>query len=714
MNQPKSPLPPSPHLPISLSLTLILIPTIALTQPSPGLRVVVNSNQDGAIAPDDGLTLREAIELTNGTLSLEQLSEAEKAQVSPLEGATNRQNRIEFNLAADQTTIRLTSVLPALANPGLVIDGTTQPGYDANTSPTAEIAIPAPVIDLTPADGADVFRGFTVVADNVTIRGLSLYGFISNASLPASTPPADIFIAHRLPPPDTSKQQPPANAAPFYSDDTPPMGVVVEENWLGIRPDESVPAVDSAFGVSVFNGRNTTIRRNRIANHNGSGIITSVRAENSVITENIIVGNGIAGMPDAIRLEGNINQTQITANLICANDGSAIYLFKPEGSVQIRDNLLPYNGRRLRRAAIYLMGSDHQVAGNQVIQQTGAGVVVAAFPDSDRNLIQNNRFVDLEGLSIDLVTQNNAGVQDYQRGDGPNPPRNSPNRRKDTGNGAINAPRFLSPRFVAIAETAKNFRPVQIAGIADRGSEVQIYQVAGDTNAYGPLSQPLTTVSTDAEGRFSAILQNLTPGSQISAIATHPDYGTSEPARNALITSVAGTPREPIALPRRGSIPQCTTPPQPEPPPEPIPEPTPEPTPMRVKVPTRIHFALDRDNISPASAKILDQIAQVLKDNPSLLVAIHGHTDPRATDAYNIDLGNRRARSTRNYLLRKGIAPERMTIRSFGERNLLTPGTSRLDHARNRRVDFIFNDATGLELIIQEADLQLEPAGGTR
>jgi outer membrane protein OmpA-like peptidoglycan-associated protein len=708
MNRPKS---SSPFL--LLALTLALLPTIALTQPSSSLRVVVNSSQDGAITPDDGLTLREAIELTNGTLSLEQLSEAEKAQVSSLEATTNS-DRIEFNLPSDQTTIRLTSVLPALANPGLVIDGTTQPGYDANTSPTAEIAIPAPVVELTPADGTEVFRGFTIVADNVTIRGLSLYGFISNASLPASTPPADIFIAHRLPPPDTSKQRPPANSAPFYSDDTPPSGVVIEDNWLGIRPDESVPAVDSAFGVSVFNGRNTTIRRNRIANHNGSGIITSVRAENSVITENIIVGNGIAGMPDAIRLEGNINQTQITANLICANDGSAIYLFKPEGSVQIRDNLLPYNGRRLRRAAIYLMGSDHQVANNQVIQQTGAGVVVAAFPDSDRNLIQNNRFADLEGLSIDLVTQNNAGVQEYQRGDGPNPPRNSPNRRKDTGNGAINAPRFLSPRFVAIAETASSFRPVQIAGIADRGSEVQIYQVAGNTNAFGPLSQPLTTVSTDAEGRFSAILQNLTPGSQISAIATHPEYGTSEPARNALITSVEGTPREPIVPPRRGSIPQCTTPPQPEPPPEPTPEPDPEPTPMQVKVPTRIHFALDRDNISPASAKILDQIAQVLQANPSLLVAIHGHTDPRATDAYNIDLGNRRARSARNYLLRKGIAPERMTIRSFGERNLLTPGTSRLDHARNRRVDFIFNDATGLELIIQEADLQLEPAGGTR
>jgi outer membrane protein OmpA-like peptidoglycan-associated protein len=695
-------------LPLALSFWLTAVADTPLR-----LRVTVNSNQDGAITSDDALTLREAIEITNGTLKLEQLSEAEKAQVSPIDSANTTEgsgSQIEFDLPEDQTIIRLTSVLPALASPGLVVDGTTQAGYDADTSPTAEIAIPAPVVEITPAEGVEVFRGLTIVADNVTIRGLSLYGFISRFNLTASTPPGDIFIAHRLPPPDISKQQPPANSTPFYSDDTPPTGIVVENNWLGIRPDESVPNVESAFGVSVFNGRDTTIRRNRIANHNGSAIITSVRAENLNITENIIVGNGIAGMPDAIRLEGNVNQTTITSNLICANDGSAIYLFKPQGAVQIRDNLLPYNGRRLRRAAVYLMGNDHQVTNNQILSQTGPGVVVAAFPESDRNRIENNRFLNLEGLSIDLVTQNNAGVQDYQRGDGPNPPRNSPNRRKDTGNAAINAPRFLSPQFVAVPDTDNKFFPVQIAGVADRGSQVQIYQTAGNTSAYGPLSQPLVTVPTDEEGQFSAILQNLTPGTQISAIATNPEYGTSEPARNALIVAPDGTPREPLTPPQRGSIPRCTTPPQPEPVPEP--ETPPPETPVQLKVPTRIHFALDKDNISPASAKILDQIAQVLKERPALLIEIRGHTDPRATDAYNIDLGNRRARSARNYLIRKGVAPERMTIRSFGERNLLTPGTSRLDYARNRRVEFIFSDATGLELVIQEADLQLEPAGG--
>jgi hypothetical protein len=49
-----------------------------------------------------------------------------------------------------------------------------------------------------------------------------------------------------------------------------------------------------------------------------------------------------------------------------------------------------------------------------------------------------------------------------------------------------------------------------------------------------------------------------------------------------------------------------------------------------------------------------------------------------------------------------------MTIRSFGKRQLLTPGNGKLDHARNRRAEFIFQDIRGMEVIVQEEDLQLE------
>ncbi len=523
------------------------------------LRVTVNSNQDGAIQPDTVLTLREAIHIVNGTLPLERLSPSEKTAVESLNA--NTPSRIEFNLPSNQTTIRLIKVLPPLASPGLVVDGTTQPGYDAKKSATTEIAIPIPVVAITTAENVEVLRGLTIIADGVTVRGLNLYGFTAKNDRTALTPPADIFIADRLIPADRSEQQSSGRFLPFYEGNIPPKNVLVEGNWLGILSNESMPATTSAFGVSVFNSLGTTIRRNRIANHNGSGIITSVQAENLQVIENIIDNNGLAGIPDAIRLEGLINQSQVSSNLICGNQGSAVYLFKPEGAIKIENNQIKLNGRRFRRAAIFLMGNEHQVRGNQISNQRGAGVVVASFPKSDRNLIQNNIFAELEGLSIDLITQQNVGIENYQQGDGPNPLRNSPNRRLGTGNSAINAPEFLAREFLWIDGK------VNVDGKADPGSQIDIYKVSVNTDKittnnyyltnYSPLSELIGTVTADAEGRFGYTFLNLRPGDKISAIATDPQYGTSEPALNAVVRSVDGIVTKSTVT--DAATPQCTT-----------------------------------------------------------------------------------------------------------------------------------------------------------
>ena len=246
-----------------------------VTAQTTGSQLVVNSNQDGEIQADQGLTLREAIAIANGTLKLDQLSPAEKAQVTVAPtGATAI--RITFNLPTGQTQIQLTKALPALEQP-VEIDGTSQPGYIADQQLIDEIAaVRVPVVEITPAPGQEILRGLTIVANNTTIRGLSLYGFTSSHTDTASTPPADIFIAHRLPPPDISQQEPPATSAPF--NDVPPNNIRLENNWLGIRPDQTMPVTPSAFGVSVFNATNVTITQNWIANHDGSGIITSVNA----------------------------------------------------------------------------------------------------------------------------------------------------------------------------------------------------------------------------------------------------------------------------------------------------------------------------------------------------------------------------------------------------------------------------------------------------
>jgi outer membrane protein OmpA-like peptidoglycan-associated protein len=691
------------------------------------LKIVVNSDRDN-IQPDKSLTLREAIAILNGDLKLDNLSTEERAQVR--ESSLGEGSRIEFNLPAGSTRINLDRELPPIQLAGVTIDGTTQTGFVAKSKTNKTLVMATPAIEITPAKDIQISRGISILADNVTLKGLSIYGFSLPTDATQDVPGGDIFISHSLPSEDGSGESGDRNLAP--------KNVTIEGNFLGVKPDKTIPPIASNFGVYVFNSKGTTIRNNVINDHTASGIITSVKADNLLVEENVIIGNGTSGMPDAIRLEGEIRNNKIESNLICGNDGSGVFLFKPAvGAVEIRNNTIGFNGRRLRRAAIHLMGNDNQVINNRIFNQAGAGVSVTAFPQphsttgdvvSARNTIANNRFSSLEGLSIDLNTYRNDAVEGFQDGDGINPQRNSDNRRLDTANMAINAPQFLSTDFLLLDNR------VNVDGTADPGTKIEIYQVT-EASTNGPLNRSLATVTADDKGHFGASLTGLKPGEMVSAIATDPKYGTSEPSRNALViepgTSAADTKPAQMSLSNM-SKPECLSGPfavpeianaDPEPPAvvaqtptditptgSEIPTPVEPPAPAKLNIPANVHFALDKSYIAPNSGKLIQEIARILKENPYIVVDLQGHTDPRAGNDYNQRLGMRRARSTRDYLVRQGISPARITIRSFGETRLKSPLNNITDYARDRRVEFIYRDIRGLQLevIEQENDLQLE------
>lgn len=673
----------------AIAIALSSNSTTLAQSPAVPLRITVNSPLDGPIQPDEALTLREAIALSNGTLPVDDLSSTEQAQVQPLTAGETAW--IGFNLPADSTTIYLSELLPPLTQP-VVVDGTSQPGYGATLPELSTIPIPA--VSLTPAPGAEVFRGLTVSGAGVTVQGLSIYGFWASARSTLTTPPADIFIASAPPPADASPETPPLDQFNLEDPALAAAQVTLTHNWLGVPPSGDIPERRSAFGVSVFNGSNVTVTENLIQHHEGSGVITGFRARGLKLVGNAILGNGVAGMPDAVRLEGDIDGAEIVDNLICGNDGSGIFMFKPEGVALIQGNDIRFNGRRFERAAVYVMGNNHQVLDNLIGYQPGPGVAIAAEPHSERNLIRGNRFSALKGLSIDLVHRRNAGLFDFQRADGPNPPRDSHHRRWDTANAAINAPEF--DRYVF----ERSEGGVRLMGTADPGSEVDIYQVQESTDIYGPLDMPLATIPVDESGRFEYVW-TAAAGGWVSAIATDPQYGTSEPSPLIQVPDANGTAPAPAGT--APYVAQCLPPLPPDPP-------IPPPEPLRLRIQRNIHFALDRSNISPESAQILDNIAAVLLEYPFLTVELHGHTDPRASVAYNQALSERRALAARDYLVRRGVAPERLRIVPFGESQRRTTGSSRLDYARDRRVEFVFNDTRGLDIIFEnlETDLQLE------
>jgi peptidoglycan-associated lipoprotein len=101
-----------------------------------------------------------------------------------------------------------------------------------------------------------------------------------------------------------------------------------------------------------------------------------------------------------------------------------------------------------------------------------------------------------------------------------------------------------------------------------------------------------------------------------------------------------------------------------------------------------VFFDFDKYDIRPGDGKILDANAAWLKSNDNL-VLIEGHCDERGTNEYNLALGERRAKSTMNYLVSQGIQASRITIISYGEERPVCTEKTEECWAKNRRAHFL-------------------------
>lgn len=107
-----------------------------------------------------------------------------------------------------------------------------------------------------------------------------------------------------------------------------------------------------------------------------------------------------------------------------------------------------------------------------------------------------------------------------------------------------------------------------------------------------------------------------------------------------------------------------------------------------------IYFDYDSSNINSSAARELNKLLVILNDNPEIKIEMGSHTDSIGTVDYNQRLSQRRAQSTVNYLIRKGIAPERLVAKGYGEskpiaRNTNPDGSDNPEgRQRNRRTEF--------------------------
>jgi OOP family OmpA-OmpF porin len=101
-----------------------------------------------------------------------------------------------------------------------------------------------------------------------------------------------------------------------------------------------------------------------------------------------------------------------------------------------------------------------------------------------------------------------------------------------------------------------------------------------------------------------------------------------------------------------------------------------------------LNFDFNKSDIKPMYYPCLDETVDYLNSQPAMNVEVQGHTDNIGSQKYNQKLSEERAMSVMNYLVSKGIAKERLSIKGFGFSNPVDTNNTEEGRAKNRRVQF--------------------------
>src|SRR5690606_36469072 len=105
-----------------------------------------------------------------------------------------------------------------------------------------------------------------------------------------------------------------------------------------------------------------------------------------------------------------------------------------------------------------------------------------------------------------------------------------------------------------------------------------------------------------------------------------------------------------------------------------------------------VYFEFNKSNIRQQGAFELNKLVQILQRNPNMRIKIESHTDNRGSDVYNLKLSDERPRSTMQYVVSKGISPNRLQAKGYGESSPKVDcceNCTEEQHAINRRSEFI-------------------------
>ena len=102
-----------------------------------------------------------------------------------------------------------------------------------------------------------------------------------------------------------------------------------------------------------------------------------------------------------------------------------------------------------------------------------------------------------------------------------------------------------------------------------------------------------------------------------------------------------------------------------------------------------IFFDTDKSELLPRSFIELNKLVRLMRENPGMAIEIAGHTDDRGDDRYNMALSRKRAKAVVDYLVRKGISPNRTQYQGFGSAQPIATNSNKAGRQLNRRVTFL-------------------------
>jgi len=106
-----------------------------------------------------------------------------------------------------------------------------------------------------------------------------------------------------------------------------------------------------------------------------------------------------------------------------------------------------------------------------------------------------------------------------------------------------------------------------------------------------------------------------------------------------------------------------------------------------LNMPSNITFDTDRADVRPGFYEVLNSVAIVLKEFNQTLVDVNGHTDSDGSEAYNMELSQRRASAVADYLIAQQLNPQRFAVEGFGESEPVASNASAAGKSQNRRVE---------------------------